>query len=110
MSLPAFPARGCTWPLSVHAFPTHWLFLRPKPCLTELAAAVAVCLATKKLSSEDLCLAISAVRTTHGYEPPFQLDCESFGLRPNWDILPGSMWTCGHFCAHTILCLTEHKL
>lgn len=71
MTLPASPGRSCTGPLPVHPLPTHRLFLRPKPCLTELAAAVTVCLAAKKLSFEDFCLAIPAVRTTHGSEPSF---------------------------------------
>ena len=66
------PARwALARPLPVHAFPAYRLLLRPEPRLAELAAAVTVCLATKKLSSEDLCLAIFAVRTTHGIELPF---------------------------------------
>src|SRR6267378_7191214 len=76
MSSPAVPMRGCTWPLAVHTFPTHWLLLRPKFCLTELAATITICSAAKTLSSEDFCLAILAVGTAHGHKPPSLLnDC-----------------------------------
>jgi len=57
-------------PLPVHAFPAYRLLLRPEPRLTELAAAVTVCFAAKAPSSEDFCLAIFAVGTTHGYHLP----------------------------------------
>jgi|GEM_PF-5408661 len=71
MSSPSFPVRGCTGPLPVHAFPTHWFFLRPEACLTELTAAVAVSSAAKTFSSEDLRLAILAVGAVHGHNPLF---------------------------------------
>jgi len=62
---PAVPARGCTRPLTVNTFPTYRFLLRPEFCLTELAAAVTVCFAAMKQSSEDFRSAIPAVRTTH---------------------------------------------
>ena len=69
MSSPTLPVRGCTRPFPVHALPTYWFFLRSEACLTELTAAIAVCFATKTFSSEDLCLTVLAVRTSHGREP-----------------------------------------
>lgn len=70
MTAPPSSIRRCARPFTVHTFPTDWLFLRPKFCLTELAAAVTVCLAAKTLSSEDVRLAIFAVGTAHGHTPP----------------------------------------
>jgi hypothetical protein len=70
MIAPASSVRRRPRPFAVRAFPTDWLFLRPKFCLTELAAAVAVSFVAKTPSSEDFCLAIFAVGTTHSYEPP----------------------------------------
>src|SRR6266850_301678 len=63
---PAVPARGCTRPLTVNTFPTYRFLLRPEACLAKLAATVTVGLASVKQSSEDFCLAIFAVGTTHG--------------------------------------------
>src|SRR5258708_138241 len=63
MTFPTHARWALARPLPVHAFPAYRLLLCPKPCLTELAAAVAVRLAAKELSSEDFRLAIPAVRT-----------------------------------------------
>jgi len=66
MTAPAPSVRGHTGPFTIYNFTTLWLFLRSKFCLTELAATITVCSAAKTLSSEDFCLAILAVGTTHG--------------------------------------------
>jgi len=71
MTAPASSVRGRTGPFAIYAFPTDGLLLCPETRLAELTSAVTVCLAGKKLSSEDLSLAIPAVRTTHGHESPF---------------------------------------
>lgn len=71
MIAPPSSIRRCARPSTVHSFPTHWLFLGHKFCLTELTAAVTVCVAAKTFGYEDFCLAILAVGTTHDYGPPF---------------------------------------
>ena len=70
MTAPASSARDRPRPFAIDAFPTHRLLLRPKFCLTELAATVTVGFAAKTFNSEDFCLAVLAVRATHGRRPP----------------------------------------
>ena len=66
------PARwALARPFPVHAFPAYRLLLRPEPRLTELAAAVTVCLATSIHCFENFRSLISAIWTEHGHNPPF---------------------------------------
>src|SRR6266849_548758 len=71
MSSPAVPTRGCTRPLSVHAFPTHGPLLRPETRLSKPASPVAVRLAASKHRFENVSSFISTIWVVHGHNPPF---------------------------------------
>src|SRR5258708_22311420 len=71
MTFPTHARWALARPLPVHAFPACRFLLRPETRLAELAAAVAVCLATSIHRLENLCSLISAIWTEHGHTPPF---------------------------------------
>jgi hypothetical protein len=74
MTAPPSSIRGRTRPLPVHTFPSDRFLLRSEASLAELATTVTVSLAAKTPNSENFCLTILAVGTTHGHKPPSLLN------------------------------------